>query len=209
MIPRIIEKITGLPTLSCKDDKELFCCQLNGEPVAIFIDVMLSIHLSGLDLIPGIRQKWPYAPIIVITALDDEAYIGKALAAGANDFVRKPLQPTEVSARLRARVAEMRHRSRDQVVTFGDLEFDRGSFGLKVGDHKVYLSPYCGRIMGSLLDGVGMVVPRDEIKLKVWGDIRVAQNTVDRRISELRSIFKKLRSRITIRSIYGGGLTLR
>ena len=208
MMGMIIEKITGIPTRSFTNDEELFQSRLTLEPMAVFIDVMLSLKLNGIDLIGGLRQKWPYTPLIVMTSLADDAYIGQALAAGANDFMKKPLNPAELNARLRARIVEMQQKSKNQIFSYADFSYDRGSFSLKVGDQKTYLSPYCGKILESLLEGGGMVIPRDELKLRVWGDIKVAQNSVDRRISELRSIFKKLHSRVEIHAIYGSGITL-
>ena len=209
MVSKIIEKITGTPTRAFANDKELFLCQFTQDPLAIFIDVMLSVQLSGIDLIPGLRQRWPFVPIIVITGLDDDIHIGKALAAGANDFIKKPLQPLELKARLRARMTEMQQKAETKVIHYADFSYDRSSLSLTVADRRTHLSPYCGKILESLLEGSGMTIPRDELKLKVWGDIKVAQNTVDKRISELRSVLKKMHSQVEIQSIYGNGLTLK
>lgn len=70
-------------------------------PSLVLLDIMLP-HVSGLQLLPYIRKKaeWLKVPIIMLTADSSEHDIQQALASGANDYMVKPFNPRELTARL-------------------------------------------------------------------------------------------------------------
>lgn len=70
-------------------------------PSLILLDIMLP-HVSGLQLLPYIRNKaeWQRVPIVMLTADSSEHDIQQALATGANDYMVKPFNPRELTARL-------------------------------------------------------------------------------------------------------------
>lgn len=70
-------------------------------PSLIMLDIMLP-HISGLQLLPYIRKKaeWKKVPIIMLTADSSEHDIQQALTTGANDYMVKPFNPRELTARL-------------------------------------------------------------------------------------------------------------
>lgn len=70
-------------------------------PALVLLDIMLP-YLNGLQLLAHIRQKaeWQHVPIIMLTADSNERDIQQALAAGANDYMVKPFNPRELTARL-------------------------------------------------------------------------------------------------------------
>jgi DNA-binding response OmpR family regulator len=70
-------------------------------PSLILMDIMLP-HLSGLQLLPYIRKKsgWQQIPIVMLTADSSEHDIQQALSSGANDYIVKPFNPRELTARL-------------------------------------------------------------------------------------------------------------
>ncbi len=71
-------------------------------PSLILLDVMLPYH-DGFERMQTIRQKpdWQQVPVIMLTAKSMERDIVRAFDAGANDYIVKPFQPTELLARLR------------------------------------------------------------------------------------------------------------
>ena len=70
-------------------------------PALVLLDIMLP-YLNGLQLLAHIRQKaeWQHVSIIMLTADSNERDIEQALAAGANDYMVKPFNPRELTARL-------------------------------------------------------------------------------------------------------------
>lgn len=71
-------------------------------PDLILLDVMLP-YRNGFELIQQIRARsaWESVPIIMLTAKTMEHDIVRAFDAGANDYIVKPFQPSELLARLR------------------------------------------------------------------------------------------------------------
>lgn len=74
----------------------------NAPPVLILLDVMLP-YQDGFHLLKKIRTQpnWEELPVIMLTAKSQESDIVRALNAGANDYVVKPFQPSELVARVR------------------------------------------------------------------------------------------------------------
>lgn len=70
-------------------------------PDVILLDVMMP-DLDGLEVCKKIRkiQKWQFVPIIMVTALDSKSDLARCLMTGANDFISKPINATELKARV-------------------------------------------------------------------------------------------------------------
>lgn len=75
--------------------------RLDGPSIAI-VDWMMP-EATGLDVCRAVRETAPvrYVYLIIVTARDGEEDVAKALAAGADDFIRKPCGPSELIARVR------------------------------------------------------------------------------------------------------------
>ena len=71
-------------------------------PRLVLLDVMLPYH-DGFELMQMIRRQpgWAEVPVIMLTAKNMERDIVRAFDAGANDYIVKPFQPTELLARLK------------------------------------------------------------------------------------------------------------
>lgn len=71
-------------------------------PCMILLDVMLPF-IDGFELVYAIRRRagWETIPLVMLTAKTTEADIVRALDAGANDYIVKPFQPSELMARIR------------------------------------------------------------------------------------------------------------
>jgi len=70
-------------------------------PSLVLLDIMLP-RISGLQLLPYIRNKpeWQGVPILMLTADSSEHDMQQALATGANDYLVKPFNPRELTARI-------------------------------------------------------------------------------------------------------------
>jgi two-component system, sensor histidine kinase and response regulator len=73
------------------------------KPDVILLDVMMP-ELNGIEVCKIIKTmtKWQFVPIIMVTALSSKEDLGKCLAAGANDFMSKPVNGIELRARVRS-----------------------------------------------------------------------------------------------------------
>lgn len=68
-------------------------------PDIVFTDYMMA-DMNGLDVVRETSQMKPGIPIVMITAVDDETLLARALSMGASDFLKKPVQFTEFQARV-------------------------------------------------------------------------------------------------------------
>lgn len=120
---RIIAQITGIPSLPFKIGEKLVEKAKSYDPVCVFVDVHLESKKSGLDILPALRNSWPFIPIFVVTSYQNDDHLGAALALGANDFLKKPINPNELTARMRVRLSEMDDRRALDTLTVGDVSF--------------------------------------------------------------------------------------
>lgn len=76
---------------------------LDGEPPAALILDWLLPYVDGMAVLEAVRRHatWSSVPVLVLTGKSREEDIVKALNAGANDFIAKPFQPGELTARLK------------------------------------------------------------------------------------------------------------
>lgn len=209
LVPKMIEGITGLKTEHYPSQKAFLERPDGGdEPSSIFVDIHLGIGDNGLDVIPAIRARWPFCPILVVTGDTSDAAIGQALAAGANDFVRKPINKAELTARLGARLAELSRRANVEVIEAGDLKYDVAHKLVEGPSGRRHLSPTEALLLECLLEAKGMVVPKPDLKRRVWGSVTVSDNAVDKKIHGLRTAIRDLTESVTIVAKYGEGIAL-
>lgn len=138
-------------------------------PDVVLLDLGLP-DIDGLSLVPLVRGHTT-APIIVISAREQESDKVKALDAGANDYLTKPFSVPELLARIRvalrsrARVGDSAH----TVVTFGDFTFDLEARRLLRGDRTVHLSPTEFKLLATLARNADAVVTTNTLLREAWG----------------------------------------
>ncbi len=207
-ISKIIAQVTGIPSLPFATAEALLNKANSFDPVAAFIDVHLDTEESGLKHIPELRKIWPFSPVIVVTSDLKDNLIGEALALGANDFIRKPINPVELTGRLHARILEMGARRKHDVIEIGDISFSPGQALISKGNQLSYLPKLETQLLALLIEQRDLVVSRDELKQRLWGRIAVAENTLDRKISDIRKAFADIGSICVIQSVYRKGIRL-
>ncbi len=207
-VAQLIAGFTQLHSHSFANAEEMLAKAASLSPLAVFVDVHLKNQGLGLDHIPKIRSVWPQAAILVITADTEPDLVGRALAAGANDFVLKPIAKPELLARLKARLCEMTVRNSSEFIELGSGRFNVRKRYIEAGGNTVYLSPLQAELLQVLLESEGVLVPKDVVKKAIWGKIAVSDNALDRRLSEMRKILRESACDMQIVSEYGKGISL-
>jgi two-component system, OmpR family, KDP operon response regulator KdpE len=140
-------------------------------PDLIVLDLSLP-RVDGWHVIERVRES-SLVPIIVVTARGSEADKVRGLAAGADDYVTKPLSFPE----LVARVAAALRRARAVTVATGEtstielpgIRIDGRSHRVDVDGTLVHLTPTEYRLLRHLAAQPGVLVPRAELLVTVWG----------------------------------------
>jgi DNA-binding response OmpR family regulator len=160
----------------------------NSNPDLIILDVMLP-GLDGFSICRTIARERP-VPIILLTALQDEAHRIAGLELGAIDYVTKPFSMGELLARVRAILRwneRQRQMSGTDVIEAGALRLDRISRQLWVGDREVGLSYKEFDLLACLMHNAGVALSRDLLMERVWGsEFPGSSRTIDVHIRWLR-----------------------
>lgn len=160
------------------------------EPDLVILDLTLPDG-DGFDALTHIRRASD-APVIILSARDDEKEKIIGLGLGADDYVTKPFHPDELVARVKA-ILRRSHpsaaKSADEVtaIRHGNLEIDSNRREVKLKGRLVQLAPKEFDLLFDLLKHKGVVVTRDELLQRVWGyQVAVHTRTVDVHVRQLR-----------------------
>ena len=153
-------------------------------PDAMILDLGLP-DISGSELLRRIRAV-DRLPVIVATALDDEAEIVRLLDAGADDYVVKPFSVEHLEARLRAVLRRVADRT-GTVLTVGQLRVDVTARSATLGGSPLDLTRKEFELLSYLASRVDQVVPKQELLAAIWNQPKGgADKTVDVHLSWLR-----------------------
>lgn len=208
MISRIIEKSLSLRSLAFASLSDFKSRLPNIEPLAVFVDIHLANEQSGLEIVPQLRSRWPYCPIIVITADHADDCLVDAFRKGADDFLLKPVKPREVQARFQTRLAHLQERAAKSALQAGDVRLDTAHRVVTGPIGRQFLAPVETLLLAQLIKAKGTVVPKETLKREAWGPVRVSDNAFYRKLFELRRALEGVSSSVKIQSVYGAGLSL-
>lgn len=92
------------------DSREALALIEQNRPDLVLLDIMMP-HVSGLDILAALRAdpRWTHLPVVILTAANDQSTKRRALELGANDFLSKPVDPTELVPRLHNVLTVKRH----------------------------------------------------------------------------------------------------
>lgn len=177
----------------------------------VLLDLMLP-GLTGEEFIAQMRQK-KTMPIIVLSAKAGVESRVNVLKLGADDFIPKPFDNSEVLARVEAQLRRYRQFSggggEKQVLTCGDLVLDRESVTVTAGGKPVALTAREFDILALLMSHPKKVFTREQLYEQVWGGEYFGDdNTVNVHISNLRSKLAKVSGGEYIKTVWGIGFKM-
>ena len=155
---------------------------------------------SGLDVLKSLRAKKNAIPVLILTARDAVADRVKGLDAGADDYLVKPFDLDELSARIRALSRRQAGRA-EPVIEHGPIKVNPVSHEVRLNDTLVNLSAREFALLVALLEHPGIPLSRSRLEESIygWGE-EVESNTVEVYIHSLRSKLGK-RSIANVRGV--------
>lgn len=176
------------------------------EPYALItLDLGLP-EMSGLEVLRKIRAAGNKVPVLILTARDalEDRLVG--LDTGADDYMLKPFEPSELEARIRALLRRARGEA-DPVLTIGRLTIDSARGTVAIDGRPVDLRRREWAVLERLAARVGKVVDKDRLSAEVFGyDEAVAPNAIEVYVARLRRKLEPDGPRI--RTIRGLGYVL-
>jgi two-component system response regulator QseB len=156
---------------------------------------------DGLSVLKAVRASGNTLPILMITARDDLSDRISGLDGGADDYLVKPFEFTELKARLRSLIRRQDGRASTEIV-HGNLVLDPVTHSVRLDDVSVAITAREFALLRALMERPGAVLSRAQIEERLYGwDESVQSNAVEFVIHSLR---KKLGSTI-IENVRGVG----
>ncbi|MEO8304573.1 MAG: response regulator [Betaproteobacteria bacterium] len=141
---------------------------------------------EGLDVLRGMRRRSDSRPVLIVTARDAVADRVAGLDAGADDYLVKPFELTELAARVRALLRRSAGRA-EPVVAFGDIELYPVTREVRLSGEPVALSPREFALLEALLARPGALLSRAQLEEKLYGwNEEIDSNAVEVHIHALR-----------------------
>lgn len=180
------------------------------------LDVMLP-DMDGFTMCQKIRQKY-FFPIIMLTAKVENQDKIAGLTLGADDYITKPFQPTELMARVKTQLRRykrynlMQSHSEEENEEYNirGLSISKVTHKVTLNEEELSLTPIEFKILLYLCEHQHEVVSTEELYESVWGDKYLdSNNTVMAHIARLREKMKEpARKPKYVKTVWGVGYTI-
>ncbi|MBR1508014.1 MAG: response regulator transcription factor [Eubacterium sp.] len=191
-----------------------------GEEISLII---LDLNLPdgiGYDYLKYVRAKSD-VPVLILTANDLEMDEVTGLAMGADDFLTKPFSLAVLRARVNALVRRSQmtrnvdaasekagtQNDKTGVYKVDDMVFDFDKLCFRKGEEELFLSVNEQKLLKVFLDNKGMILTRDTLIERLWGDSGeyVEENALSVTVNRLRSKIESSGGEKHINTVYGQG----
>ena len=177
------------------------------EPDIVLLDIMLP-KKDGWQVCREIREIAP-KPVIMITAKGDVFDKVLGLELGADDFVVKPFDMKELSARVKAVLRRYQahiNPADEEVIKFENIEISLQKYELKLRGKSVDIPPKELELLYFLASNYNHVFTRDQLLDKVWGfDYLGDSRTVDVHVKRLREKLEGVSDKWILKTVWGVG----
>jgi DNA-binding response OmpR family regulator len=174
----------------------------------IILDIMLPV-IDGLTILSSIRRKGVATPVILLTARDALLDKIKGLDTGADDYLTKPFEFTELLARVRS-LMRRKGQTKEALIRIGDLEINTASHEVARGATPIKLSAREYALLEYLAYNRDSVLSRTDIVEHIYNeDAEMDSNVVDVYINYLRNKIDKGFKIKLIHTVRGAGYMLK
>lgn len=151
----------------------------------VLLDLMLPDG-RGIPFLRGLRARGDVTPVMILTALDQISDRIEGLNAGADDYLVKPFDLSELSARIGA-VARRYAGNPNPLVTQGDLDIDLAARSVTRAGRPVTLTAREWALFEAFLSRPGQLLSKAQLEDKMYAfDAEIESNTIEVHVSRLR-----------------------
>lgn len=136
---------------------------------AVLLDINMP-GIGGIEVCRMMRKASPRLPIVMLTVQGSEDRKVEALDAGADDYITKPFQLRELTARMRAAVRRNKITDDgDAAILIGDVLLDPGRHLVEKKGRPVHLTPKQFDLLHYLMNHAGRPIPHAKLLRSIWG----------------------------------------
>ncbi len=155
-------------------------------PDAVILDVMLPDG-SGLELLRELRKDYADLPVLMLSARGEPLDRIVGLELGADDYLAKPCDPRELTARLRAVLRRTQPVASNTQLSHGDLRYSPARGMASVDERDISLTVTEGKILEALLERPGEPVDKQALaQLALGRKLTLYDRSLDMHVSNLR-----------------------
>ena len=178
----------------------------------VLMDIMMPV-MDGIHALAKLREKYNI-PVIMLTAKSQDIDKIVGLNAGADDYITKPFNPVELTARVKSQLRRYMRLGgsadsapKSSVLVNGGIELDDSSKTVTVDGEPVNLTPTELQLLKFFMENPDKVFSPKEIYRKVWNDDPLgAENTVTVHIRHLREKIEPFPAKpIYLKVVWGHG----
>ena len=174
----------------------------------VILDIMMP-QVDGLTVLRTLRARKNPVPVLLLTARDAVSDRVAGLDAGADDYLTKPFDFSELTARIRA-LLRRGSAEKSDLLQAGDLTMELSTHRVVRGGKEISLSTREFALLESLMRHKGAILSRTQLENQVWDyGFEGASNIVDVYIRYLRKKIDDPFEKKLIHTIRGTGYTLR
>ena len=177
---------------------------------AIVLDRMLPGGVDGLAVLSSLRGLGVDTPVLILSALSAVDERVRGLRAGGDDYLTKPFESLELTARIEVLLRRRTSPERETMLCVGDLEVDLLTREVRRGGRTIELLPREYRLLEYLMRHPGQVITRTMLFEEVWSysyDPRT--NVIDVHMGKLRRKLDEGGLPSLIHTVRGSGYILR
>jgi len=192
MVATVLRKegFSSIDTASSGEDALALCERKRYD--LVLLDIMMP-GASGLEICPFIRRTTD-APILFLTARSSDFDVLSGFAVGGDDYIKKPFNPLEVVARVRAQLRKVSRTTTtavvdhaDTIYNFGRFQVDEAKAALFVEGKQVHCPALVFQLLVFLCKHPNRVFSKSELYERVWGESMLNDdNTVMVHIHRIR-----------------------
>jgi DNA-binding response OmpR family regulator len=157
------------------------------QPDLVLLDLTLPDG-DGLEFCYFLKKLYPYLPVIMLTARDKVTDKVIGLEIGADDYMVKPFETSELLARIRARLRQVKPQPQPDTVEAGELAIDLRNQTVVMRGQEVALTPKEYQLLLFLVENRNVLVSREEIRQHLWKETKLYSwsRVIDVHIQHLR-----------------------